>query len=105
MAKEETKLDHSRHVRLSDTELTEANLVNATIYGPADEKIGSVSHFHGSGAGAEVIVDVGGFLGIGAKPVALPVSRLSFMRDDDGKVHAMTSMTKDQVKALPEHHH
>jgi len=98
-------LDHSTHERLGATELNETNLVDATIYGPGDEKIGSVSHLHGGGTGAQVIVDVGGFLGIGAKPVALPVSQLDFMRDEDGNVHATTTMTRDQVMALPEHHH
>jgi hypothetical protein len=52
-----------------------------------------------------VIVDVGGFLGLGAKPVALTTSQLTFMRDNDGDVHATTAWTKDQIKALPEHHH
>jgi hypothetical protein len=102
---EEAQLDHTLHERLATTELTEANLINATIYGPDDETIGSVSHVHGSGADAQVIVDVGGFLGIGAKPVALQVSQLDFMRDEDGNVHATSSLTKDQVKALPEDHH
>ena len=50
-----------------------------------------------------VLVDVGGFLGLGAKPVALPISSLNFMRDENGKVHATTAMTKDQLKELPEH--
>lgn len=98
-------MDHSAHTRLATSELTEANVVDAVIYGPEDEKVGSVSHLHGAGPGSEVIVDVGGFLGIGAKPVALAVSDLDFMRDEAGTVHATTAMTKDQAKALPEHHH
>ena len=98
-------MDHSAHTPLAAGELTEANLVDAVIYGPGDEKVGTVSHLHGSGAGGEVILDVGGFLGIGAKPVALPVSQLNFMRDEGGDVHATTTLTKDEVKALPEHHH
>ena len=73
---------------------------DSTIYGPGDEKIGSVAHLHGSGAGAQVIVDVGGFLGIGAKPVALPVSQLHFMRDEDGEVHATTTLTKEAGQGL-----
>ena len=105
MAEEEMTLDHLAHVRLADAELTESNLLDATIYGPDDEEVGSVAHLHGTGAGAQVIVDVGGFLGIGAKPVALSLSQLDFMRDDNGNVHATTALTKDQVKALPEHHH
>lgn len=50
-------------------------------------------------------MDVGGFLGIGAKPVSLAVSSLNFMRDEAGKVHATTAMTKDELKSLPEHKH
>ncbi|AMS43337.1 photosystem reaction center subunit H [Aminobacter sp. Y103A] len=96
-------MDHSNHVRLTEAELTPDLLADTTIYGPDDEDIGSVSHVHGSGSTAQVIIDVGGFLGIGAKPVAVPVSQLDFMRDQDGEVHAVTSWTKDQLKDMPEH--
>lgn len=97
-------MDHSKHTPLGSDELTEANLNGATVYGPDDSKIGSVAHLHGVGASAQVIVDVGGFLGIGAKPVALDVSRLNFMRDESSNVHATSPMTKDLLKDLPEHH-
>jgi hypothetical protein len=105
MHQEEPQLDHTLHARLTATELTDDNLVGATIYGPGDEKIGKVAHLHRVGADAQVVVDVGGFLGIGAKPVALSVDQLNFMRDNDGRVHATTPLTKDEMKALPEHHH
>jgi len=98
-------MDHSAHQPLATGELTEATLMDAVIYGPGDEKVGTVSHVHGTGPASEVIVDVGGFLGIGAKPVSLPVSQLNFMRDESGDIHATTTMTKEQAKALPEHHH
>ena len=96
-------MDHSKHVRLTSAELTPDALEDATIYGPGDENIGSVSHVHGMGAGSSVIIDVGGFLGIGAKPVAVPVNQLDFMRDEDGDVHAVTTWTKEQLKDMPEH--
>ena len=64
-------------------------LDGATIYGT--DEVGHVSHLHGSGSAAQVVIDVGGFLGIGAKPVAVPISDLEFMRDEDGKVHAVTT--------------
>lgn len=96
-------MDHSKHARLTVTELTAEVLEGATIYGPGDEKIGAVSHSHGAGAATEVVVDVGGFLGIGAKPVSVPLDQLEFMRDEDGDVHAVTSWTKDQLKEMPEH--
>lgn len=63
-------MDHTRHTPLQAAELNEANLIDAVIYGPSDEKIGTVAHVHGMGAATQVIVDVGGFLGIGSKPVA-----------------------------------
>jgi hypothetical protein len=97
-------MDHSRHVRLTSEELTEAVLDEATIYGPDDDKIGSVSHVHGTGPAAQVVIDVGGFLGIGAKPVSVPASQLDFMRDEDGDVHAVTTWTKDELEEMPEHH-
>ena len=98
-------MDHSTHIQLVDSELNETNLLDAVVYGADDERIGVVSHVHGMGAATQVIVDVGGFLGIGAKPVALTTNQLNFMRDEDGDVHATTAWTKDQVKTLPEHIH
>ncbi len=96
-------MDHSQHIRLAATELTPDVLDGATIYGPGDEKIGSVSHLHGTGPTSQVVIDVGGFLGIGAKPVAVAIDQLEFMRDEDGDVHAVTNWTKDQLKDMPEH--
>lgn len=92
-------MDHNAHIRLTEAELIGDNLIGATIYGPGDEKIGTVSHSHGS----DVIVDVGGFLGIGAKSVSVPARELDFMRDENGNVHAVTGWTKDALKAMPEH--
>lgn len=96
-------MDHSKHARLTGAELTPELLEEATIYGPDDSKIGTVNHVHGSGADARVIIDVGGFLGIGAKPVAVSASDLEFVRDEDGDIHASTTWTKDQLEAMPEH--
>lgn len=96
-------MDHSNHIRLTEAELTPSILENATIYGPGDKEIGSVSHVHGTGSGSQVVIDVGGFLGLGAKPVAISAAQLDFMRDEDGDVHAVTTWTKDELKSMPEH--
>lgn len=94
-------MDHANHIRLSSSELTPTALEGATIYGADDERVGKVDHIHG---GTLAVIDVGGFLGIGAKPVAVPLGDLEFMRDENGDVHAVTSWTKDQLKDMPEHH-
>jgi hypothetical protein len=99
----EANMDHTAHIRLTSADLTPEVLDGSTIYGPGDETIGRVSHVHGLGADTIVVIDVGGFLGIGAKPVAVKVADLNFMRDEEGEVHAVTSWTKDQLKSMPEH--
>jgi hypothetical protein len=88
---------------LNRSDHTPAVLKGATIYDAEDHEVGSVSHVHGIGATRQVVVDVGGFLGVGAKPVAVPASQLDLMRDENGHVHAVTNWTKDQLKDLPEH--
>lgn len=98
-------MDHSRHIPLDRQELNEAILADAPIYGADDRKIGTISHVHGDGAVTDVVIDVGGFLGIGSKPVLLSVDQLNLMRDEDGNVHGVTSWTKEQLKELPEHRH
>ncbi len=98
-------MDHSNHIRLADNELTPSILKGATVYGADDHKVGRVDHVHGAGPNSQAIIDVGGFLGIGAKPVAVALTDLDFMRDDDGDIHAVTSWTKDQLKDMPEHRH
>ena len=96
-------MDHSTHTRLNAIDFTPETLANAVVYGANDHKIGTVSHVHGIGEATQVIVDVGGFLGMGTKPVMLTSHQLTFMRAPDGTVHATTTWTKDQIKALPEY--
>lgn len=98
-------MDHSKHIRLASAELTAENLEGATVYGAEDHKVGHVSHLHGVGPSAQIIVDVGGFLGLGAKPVAVGAGNLEFMRDEKGDVHATTSWTKEQLEKMPAHQH
>jgi hypothetical protein len=98
-------MDHASNVVLDSLDFTPETLLNAEIFGDRDHKIGYVSHVHGLGTASEIIIDVGGFLGLGAKSVMMPARDLIFMRDDNGSVHGLTSWTKDEVRALPEHNH
>ncbi|MBB4349321.1 PRC-barrel domain-containing protein [Aliirhizobium cellulosilyticum] len=91
------------HARLTNTELVSSVLEGAPVYGVDNNRVGKVDHVHGAGANSTAIIDVGGFLGIGAKPVAVLLTDLNFMRDEDGDVHAVTAWTKDQLKQMPEH--
>ena len=98
-------LDHSRHPRLMDHELVPEILDGAIVYGTDQQQIGKVSHLHGSGPSAQVIIDIGGFLGLGAKPISVSMASLDFMRDENGHVHALTAWTKAHLEGMPEHRH
>ena len=49
-----------------------------------------------------MIVDVGGFLGMGEKPVAIDMSKLQILKAaEGGALRAYVQMTKDQLETLP----
>ena len=50
LSEERSKLSDVR-----EDELTDAVLTGATIYGPSDETVGTISHTHGMGAAAKVV--------------------------------------------------
>ena len=70
----------------------------------AGENIGSISDllFDKSGRIANVVIGVGGFLGIGEKSIALPYSALSITADPEGKRVVKVAVSKDQLKAAPD---
>jgi len=70
----------------------------------AGENIGSISDLllDKSGGIANVVIGVGGFLGIGEKDVALPYTALSITADPDGKRVVKVAASKEQLKAAPD---
>ena len=98
-------MDHASNVVMDSLDFTPQTLLDAEIFGDNATRIGHVSHVHGIGSASQIVIDVGGFLGLGTKSVMMPASDLIFMRDDNGSVHGLTSMTKTEVMSLPEHTH
>jgi len=87
-------------------DLTTADLQSATVYGRDDETIGSISALQVGTDGriTDAVIDVGGFLGMGAHSVLLPFRQLTVLRETDGtdlRVHLDT--TKARLKAMPHH--
>ncbi|WP_428664161.1 PRC-barrel domain-containing protein [Reyranella sp.] len=68
------------------------------------DTVGAVQDLYIDGQGAikTVVVSVGGFLGIGAKDVAIKWSDLKQSRDGKSLV-LMTNLSKDELKALPDY--
>lgn len=92
-------------VTVDSATLVSEDIIGASVYGPNNESIGKVSELKLSAdnKAEQILVDVGGFLGIGSKTVALPISDVQMMRKgDNGAVTMHITMTEDQLKALPE---
>jgi PRC-barrel domain len=88
----------------SGVEISSNDLVGATVYDGNDEEIGEISAvLMDSASGAtRVVVDVGGFLGIGEHPVALGLQDLTIATDADGHIDTVTvASTKDELEAMP----
>lgn len=91
---------------LATEALTAETLTGADVYSSEDESVGSVSELvmDDQGQITQVIVDIGGFLGIGAKPVALTMTELSLFKATDGEeIRVIAPMTKAELEALPTH--
>jgi sporulation protein YlmC with PRC-barrel domain len=82
-----------------------SKLVGATVKNANGESIGEIHEVVlGSDGRAEgLIIDVGGFLGINAKPVLVKWSDVTIQSDSNGNVVVATNMDKDQLKQLPEY--
>jgi hypothetical protein len=82
-------------------QLLATKLKGTDVMGSNDEKIGDVSDilFDKDGKVLAYVVGVGGFLGIGAKDVALSPASFQIMpAGDRGSMKLKLSMTKDELK-------
>ena len=77
------------------------DFIGTTVYGADDAKVGEIGDVVLSGDKKvdAVVVDVGGFLGMGEKEVAVGLEKLKFMSDKDGNRYLYTNFTKAQLEA------
>ncbi len=85
--------------------LTAELLTGANVHDASDASIAEVADLVLSAEGqvTDVVLDVGGFLGIGAKTVAIPMDRLTVAQTEAGAVRLWVDMTKEELEALPDH--
>jgi sporulation protein YlmC with PRC-barrel domain len=95
---------------LSDVEagsISAEQLIGATVYAASeDQSVGDVGDVRLSADGGEVdalIVDVGGFLGIGEKPVAIGFQHLRIQKDESDTFYVYTDFTRDELDAAPDY--
>jgi sporulation protein YlmC with PRC-barrel domain len=95
-------VDKSKLTEMPAGDISSENLVGTTVYGANDEMIGEIGDVVLEGEKVDtIIVDVGGFLGVGEKEVAVAMDNLAFMTDADGNTYLYTTFTKEQLDAQP----
>ncbi len=85
---------------------TAEDLEGASVYGSNDERIGEVGKLilGEDGKVTDAVIDVGGFLGIGEKHVALSFDELRLMRtENDETPRVYVGMTQEELENLPEY--
>jgi len=90
------------------TSITTDELVGTAVYGSRDNWVGEISELALTEDGQieAVVVDVGGFLGIGQKPVALGMEQIQLRRGEGGlfgdDLRAYVNATEEELESLEE---
>lgn len=88
---------------MQTAELTADDLSGAPVYGENGDEIGELDEILLDDRGNidRVVMDVGGFLGIGEKPVALDMSQVSIQQaDNGGEIRAYIPHTEDELEGM-----
>jgi sporulation protein YlmC with PRC-barrel domain len=96
------RLNREGLVDFDETTLTAEDLIGTNVYGPNDEHIGTIGDLvlgeDGKAIDA-VIIDFGGFLGIGTKEVAVGFENLNFLANEAGDNRALVlNVTREQME-------
>src|SRR5215213_1906801 len=80
-----------------------SNVIGATVYSQDDQSIGDINDIILSPEGqpSQVIVGVGGFLGMGEKDVVLDMSKLKMAATDNGSLKIIVQTTPEELKNMP----
>lgn len=83
--------------------LTADELKGIDVYGTNNEHIGKIGDLalNEDGSVDALIIDFGGFLGIGTKPVAVAFENLEFLADQNNNRALVLPITRDQMEAAP----
>lgn len=87
-------------------ELTADKLEGARVYGPKDEDVGEINRLvlNSKGQIDRVVLDVGGFLGMGERQIAVTLDELTIVRADGGDdFRVYVDANKANLEAQPEY--
>lgn len=82
-----------------------SRLVGMAVYNAANERVGDINELvlDDSGQIEQVVIGVGGFLGIGEKLVGVAFKDLSIQREQDGSARVTMNTTKEALQNAPDY--
>lgn len=85
------------------TDLLAGNMIGSYVNDASGNSLGSVTNvlIDENQQVRALVVGVGGFLGIGAKAVAVDIDKIQQSRGDDGSLELVLSATKEQLQNAP----
>ncbi|APH74036.1 PRC-barrel domain-containing protein [Aquibium oceanicum] len=100
---ETAAIDRSTLQPVDATGMSAEDFIGTTVYGANDDNVGEIGDIvlGQDGQIDAFIIDVGGFLGIGEKEVAVGMDQLEFLTDEDGNRYLYTNFTEEQLEAQP----
>jgi hypothetical protein len=97
-------VERDGYVATENTDLTAEMLTGARVYGIDDEDVGEINSLilDDNGAIDRAVIDVGGFLGMGEKQIAVTFDELTILRQDGGDdVQVYIDATQEALEAQP----
>jgi sporulation protein YlmC with PRC-barrel domain len=98
-------IDRSAMTSVTSEELSADNLIGRAVYSADDDNIGEIGDvlLSADNKVEGFVLDVGGFLGMGEKEVAISPENLDIRADADGNLTVFTPFTQEQLEAQPEY--
>jgi len=99
-------IEREGYTTVQRDDLTTEDLTGARVYGPGDEDVGEIGALLMTTDGKldRAVIDVGGFLGMGERPVAVTLDELNIVRaDDGGDLRVYIDSTQEALENQPEY--
>jgi hypothetical protein len=91
--------------RVSSDLITADDLQGASVYGTNNESVADVDEvlMTPEGKVERIVVNVGGFLGMGARSIAIDVNEVDIHKDADNDVRVYIPMNEEELRQMPEY--
>ncbi|MEL7213568.1 MAG: PRC-barrel domain-containing protein [Pseudomonadota bacterium] len=100
---EAPEVERDGYTTVQVDDMTTEDLTGARVYGTNDEDVGEIGELllTDNGKMDRAVIDVGGFLGLGEKSVAVTFDELQIKRSDDGEVRVYIDSTQERLEQQP----